>query len=45
MVLALSTRQVHRLLKAYRSDGAGSLAHGRACPPTQGSRMIELAAA
>src|SRR3954453_14198802 len=27
VVLALSTRQVHRLLKAYRSGGAGSLAH------------------
>jgi hypothetical protein len=26
-VLALSTRQVHRLLKAYRLGGAGSLAH------------------
>src|SRR3954447_12666151 len=27
VVLALSTRQVHRLLQAYRSGGAGSLAH------------------
>jgi hypothetical protein len=27
VVLALSTRQVHRLLKAYRLGGAGSLAH------------------
>ena len=27
MVLALSTRQVHRLLKAYRSGGSGALAH------------------
>src|SRR3954462_12738902 len=27
VVLALSTRQVHRLLRAYRSSGAGSLAH------------------
>ena len=27
VVLALSTRQVHRLLKAYRLGGAGGLAH------------------
>src|SRR3954470_7060525 len=27
VVLALSTRQVQRLLRAYRSGGAGSLAH------------------
>ena len=33
VVLALSTRQVHRLLKVYRSGGAGSLAHkGRGRP-------------
>jgi hypothetical protein len=33
VVLALSTRQVYRLLKAYRSGGAGSLAHkGRGRP-------------
>ena len=33
MVRVVSTRQVHRLLKAYRSDGAGSLAHkGRGRP-------------
>src|SRR3954447_9726249 len=33
VVLALSTRQVHRLLKAYRSGGAGSLApKGRGRP-------------
>ena len=33
VVLALSTRQVHRLLKTYRSDGAGGLAHkGRGRP-------------
>jgi len=27
VVLALSTRQVHRLLKAYRLHGAGAIAH------------------
>ena len=33
VVLALSARQVHRLLKVYRSGGAGSLAHkGRGRP-------------
>jgi Homeodomain-like domain len=33
VVLALSARQVHRLLRAYRSAGAGSLAHkGRGRP-------------
>ena len=34
VVLALSTRQVQRLLRAYRSGGAGSLAHkARGRPP------------
>ena len=33
VVLALSTRQVHRLLRTYRSGGAGGLAHkGRGRP-------------